>query len=137
MSTSKNKANIRRLSEEVYNKGNLSIVPELIAPNYIFHTTPELQGPEGFNQLSTTMKTAFPDYHETIDHIVAEGDMVVVFYTMQGTFTGKYGDIAPTGKKFSLQFATLCRFEKGKQVEAWPYGDSLTLYRQLGIPIPA
>jgi predicted ester cyclase len=137
MSTSKNKANVRRLSEEVFNKGNQSVIPDLISPNYVFHTTPELKGLEGFKQLNTTMKTAFPDYHETINHIIAEGDMVVVFYTMNGTFKGEMAGIAPTGKKFTLTCATLSRFEDGKQVEAWPYYDTLTWYRQLGIPIPA
>jgi predicted ester cyclase len=133
----KNKKVIRRNWEEVANKGNLSIIPELFAPNFVWHTTPEVKGPEGIKQTFTTMRTAFPDYQEKIERMVAEGDMVAVFYTLTGTFKGgKYGDIAPTGKKFTVSYATLSRFEKGKQVEAWPYGDSLTWYRQLGIPIP-
>jgi len=136
MSTSKNKANVRRLNEAV-NKGNLSILPELFAPNYVFRTTPEYKGPEGVKQFITAMRTAFPDYRETINNMVAEGDMVAVFYTLQGTFKGEYGGIAPTGKKFSIPSAILSRFEGGKQVEAWLYLDSLTWYRQLGIPIPA
>jgi predicted ester cyclase len=135
MSTEKNKANVRRLNEAV-NKGNLSILPELFAPNYVLHTTPEYKGPEGVKQFITAMRTAFPDYRETINNMVAEGDMVAVFYTLQGTFKGEYGGIAPTGKKFTLPYAILSRFENGRQVEAWQYGDSLAYYRQLGIPIP-
>jgi predicted ester cyclase len=137
MSVEKNKANTRRLSEEVFSKGNLAIIPELIAPNYVFHTTPEYKGLEGVKQFITAMRTAFPDYRETINNMVAEGDMVAVFYTLQGTFKGEYGGIAPTGKKFSIPSAILSRFEGGKQVEAWSYLDYLTFYQQLGIPIPA
>ena len=85
----------------------------------------------------TVMKTAFPDYHETIENMVAEGDMVAVFYTLKGTFTGKFGDTAPTGKKFSLPAVVLARFKNGKQVEAWPYMDSLSWYQQMGVPIPS
>jgi predicted ester cyclase len=136
MSTAKNKANVRRISEEVLNKGNMSILPELIAPNFVFHTTPEVKGPEGLKQSWTAMRKAFPDYHETIDHVVAEGDMVAYFVTMQGTFTGGYSGIKPTGKKMAYKNALLVRFKDGKQVETWGYGDSLTMYRQLGIPIP-
>jgi predicted ester cyclase len=55
---------------------------------------------------------------------------------MQGTFKGEYGGIAPTGKKFTIPNVILSRFKDGKQVEAWSYSDSLTYYRQLGIPIP-
>jgi C-1 hydroxylase len=136
MSTSKNKANIRRISEEVLNKGNFSILPELISPDFIFHTTPEVKGPEGLKQSWTVMRTGMPDYHETIDYIVAEGDMVAYFITMQGTFTGEIAGYKPTGKKMSFKNALLVRFKDGKQVETWGFGDSLTYYRQLGIPIP-
>ncbi len=136
MSTEKNKAAVRRLNELV-NKGDFSILPELIAPNYVFHTTPEVKGPEGLKQTFTTLRTAFPDYKEKTENMVAEGDMVAVFYTVSGTFKGKYGDISPTGKKFSIPAAILARFKDGKQVEAWPFMDSLAFYQQLGIPIPA
>ena len=136
MSTEQNKAAVRRLNEAV-NKGNFDIAPELFAADFIFHTTPEAKGPEGFKQTMTVMKTAFPDYHETIENMVAEGDMVAVFYTLKGTFTGKFGDTAPTGKKFSLPAVVLARFKNGKQVEAWPYMDSLSWYQQMGVPIPS
>ena len=51
----------------------------------------------------TTFRAAFPDYNETIEHIVAEGDMVAVFYTIRGTFKGEYMGIAPTGKKLTVK----------------------------------
>jgi len=136
MSAEKNKATLRRIVEEVVNKGNLAIVPELIAPNYVSHTTPEVKGPEGFKQNTTMLRTAFPDLHWTIENMVAEGDLVAHRFTMTGTFKSKYGDIAPTGKKLTLPAVILSRFEGGKEVEAWMYSDSLTFYRQLGIPIP-
>jgi len=136
MSTEKNKASVRRFSEEVANKGNLSLIPEFFAPGYVFHTTPEFKGPEGFKQYITMMRTAFPDLHQTIEHMVAEGDMVAVYYTMLGTFKGEMMGIAPTGKKIALPYAVLSRFKDGKQVEAWPYYDSLAMYQQLGISMP-
>ena len=71
-----------------------------------------------------------------IDYMVAEGEMVAIFYTYGGTFKGDMMGIAPTGKKFTLKLAILSRFAAGKEVEAWPYSDLLSLYRQLGIPVP-
>jgi C-1 hydroxylase len=136
MSVEKNKAAVRRLNEAI-NKGNWTILPELIATNYVFHATPEVKGPEGFKQSFIAWRAAFPDYHEKLDHIIAEGDMVASFHTLQGTFKGEMAGITPTGKKVSIPVVILARFEGGKQVEAWPYMDSLTMYRQLGIPIPA
>lgn len=130
-----NKESVRRLNEAV-NKGDFSYLSEFFAPNYVFHTTTEVKGPEGIKQEFANMRTAFPDYHEKIEHVVAEGDLVAVFYTLTGTFKGELAGIAPTGKKFSMPIAVLARFENGKQVEAWPYMDALTFYQQLGVSPP-
>jgi steroid delta-isomerase-like uncharacterized protein len=137
MSVEENIKNVRRLNDEVFNKGNLALVDELMTPEYVFHITPEVKGPEGVKKYIADMRAAFPDLHITIEGMVAEGDMVAIQYTMRGTFKGKWMDIAPTGKKFVLPNAGFARFKDGKQVEVWPYLDSLTLYQQLGIPIPA
>jgi steroid delta-isomerase-like uncharacterized protein len=137
MSVEENKANVRRHVDEIWHKGNLDIIPELIAPNYVFPTTEqEYKGPEGFKQFVTNYRTAFPDIHFTIDDMVAEGDWVAVRYTSTGTFTGQIGNIAPTGKKLKMISAIFYRFEGGKQVEVWGYQDYLTFYQQLGLNPP-
>ena len=136
MSVEENKANVRRLNEEVFNKGNLALVDELMAPDYVFHITPEVKGPEGVKKYIADMRAAFPDLHITIEGMVAEGDMVAAQYTMRGTFKGKFGDIEPTGKQMTLPNVAFARFRGGKQVEVWPYLDSLTFYQQLGVTPP-
>ena len=137
MSVEENKENIRRHVEDVFNKGDLSIVDELIAPNYVARSPMgEIKGPEGFRQTVVTMRNAFPDLHYTIDDMVAEGDWVAVRYTLTGTFTGEFGSRAPTGKKLTRAEANFHRFEGGKQVEMVGYLDRLTAYQQLGIPLP-
>jgi len=137
MSTEENKAAVRRFYEEVINKKNMAVIPELIASNYVFHMTPEIKGPEGVKNYFTTAFAAFPDWQEKIDYMFAEGDMVATFATTKATFTGKWGDIAPTGKKATIKSANLCRLEGGKQVEVWAIMDTLTFYQQAGIPIPS
>jgi predicted ester cyclase len=137
MSTSKNKNAVRRFYEEIINQKNLAVIPELVAPNYLFHMTPEIKGTEGVKNYFAPVFAAFPDWHEKIDHMFAEGDMVATFTTLSATFTGKWGDTAPTGKKLTLQSANLCRLEKGKQVEVWGFMNALAVYQQLGIPIPS
>jgi predicted ester cyclase len=137
MSTSKNKAAARRLFE-VWNNGNVSILPELISPDVVFRTTtPEIKGLEGFKHLIDMFRIAFPDLHQSIDHIVAEGDMVAIFYIFEGTLKGELFGGAPTGKKCSVPSCTLSRFEGSKAVETWEYYDKLATFQQLGIPIPA
>jgi steroid delta-isomerase-like uncharacterized protein len=128
---------LRQHVEELFNKGNLAVADEIISPEYVYHgPTGEIKGPEGIKQLVSAWRTAFPDGHYTIDDMVAEGDTVAVRYTMTGTLKGEFMGIAPTGKKANLTSAIFYRFKGGKEVEAISFSDSLTMYRQLGIPIP-
>lgn len=64
MNPKKNKALIERLYNEVFDKWNLSVVDELIAPNFICHAiAPELpKGPQGFNQFYAWLRSAFPGF---------------------------------------------------------------------------
>jgi predicted ester cyclase len=138
MSTKKNKENIRRHVEELWNKGNLDVIPELIAPNYVAHplSGDEVKGVDGFKQIVTTMRTAVPDLHYTILSMVAEGDMVAARYEYTGTFTNEVLGIKPTGKKGTTRNAIFHRFEGGKQVEAWTFEDTVASNRAFGIPLP-
>lgn len=139
MSIEENKNNIIRHVDEIWHKGNMDIVDELLTANYVLRSTTggeDIKGRDGFRQLATQQRSAMPDLHFTIDRMIAEGDYVAVQYTSTGTFTGKAGDIEPTGKKSTGQQAIIYRFEDGKQAEVWVYRDNLDMYRQLGIPFP-
>jgi len=137
MSIEENKAVMRRIVEEILNKGNMAVVDEVIATNYVLHGPfGEYKGPEGFKQGVTMFRNAFPDFNVTIEDMVAEGDMVALRLTMRGTFKGEMMGISPTDKQLNMTEAIFIRFAGGKEVEARSYADSLTMYQQLGIPIP-
>ncbi len=137
MSASKNKVALRRIYEEVFNKGNLAIISELIAKNFIFNSPfGRYTGQDGFKQMITMTRAAIPDIHFKVDDIVAEGDKVAVCLSIRGTFKGKLGDFTPTGKQFNLTAAYFYRFKDGKEAEVVPV-DPHALYRALGIPISA
>ena len=138
MSAEENKANQRRVFEEVLNKGNIEIIPELFTPDY-FMRSPlgmEVKGPEGFKQLTTMFHTALPDFHCTIDDMFAEGDKVATRFTITGTFRGEMMGITPTGKKATIAAIVITRWEGDKEVEAWESLDTLGFYQQLGIKPP-
>lgn len=138
MSSAQNKAAIGRAYEEVFNKGNLGILNELMAPNYVLHTAGglEFKGPEGFGQYVTMMRTAFPDLHVTVENMVAEGDYVAHRVSFAGTHRGDLAGIAPTGKRITSASNTLSRFSADKEVEAWHELDTLAFYQQLGLIPP-
>jgi predicted ester cyclase len=136
-----NKAQLRRIYEEMFNQGNLVIADELIAPDFLNHEAPpgSNRGPESMRRLITMLHTAFPDLYYTIEELVAEGDMVACRLTMSGTHQGPLMGIAPTGHSVRQQAQMhFVRFRNGKVIEHWAVRDDLGMMRQLDvIPAPA
>jgi steroid delta-isomerase-like uncharacterized protein len=136
-----NKAQIRRIYEEMFNQGNLVIADELIAPDFFNHAAPpgmNSRGPESMRQLITMLSTAFPDMYYTVEELVAEGDTVVTRVTVSGTHRGPFQDIPPTGRSIRQAQMHFIRFHDGKAVEHRAVRDDLGLMQQLGvIPVPA
>jgi len=87
MSVEQNKTALRRIMAEVWNKGNLEIIPELVSPDYVYReANREFHGPAGYRTLVTNWRVAFPDAHYTIGDMVAEDDKVSCRLVFQGTF---------------------------------------------------
>jgi steroid delta-isomerase-like uncharacterized protein len=139
MSTEQNKALFRRMVEEVFNRGNIDLVDEFLAPDFIERE--ELPpgvppGREGVKQLTSMLRSAFPDFKATIDDMIAEGDKVVVRSTWSGTHKGEFMGIPPTDKSVSFGVFDIVRISEGKFVEHWGLMDSLSMMQQLGV-VPA
>jgi predicted ester cyclase len=79
------------------------------------------------------IRAAFPDIHETVEDIIAEGDTVVTRTTWRGTHQGALLGIAPTGKHVSVSGIDISRVASGKFVEHWQSADNLGLLQQLGV----
>ena len=140
MSSEQHKAIPRRITEEAWNRGNLDILDELIAPDFIRHTPlrPEgIHGIEGFKQHVAGTRAAFPDAEFLIEDEIAEGDRVVNRWTFRGTHRGEFGGIPATGKAVTMTGRGIVRIADGKVAEIWDEADALGLLRQLGvIPTP-
>jgi steroid delta-isomerase-like uncharacterized protein len=131
-----NKTVVRRLFEEVWNKGNLPVTDELFAPNYVHHdsSTPDVgRGPESEKKRATLYRTAFPDLRLTIEDIIAEGETVMARWSCRGTHKGDLSGIAPTGKQFTISGISIARIANGKMAEGWVNWDALGLMQQLGV----
>ncbi len=137
MSVEENKTIVRRYFEGAY-QGD-SIVDEVLAHDYVGHfpPNPDVRGQEAVKQFNRQTRTAFPDLQLTLDELIAEGDKVVVRWTMRGTHLGEMrGGIAPTGKPFTITGTTTNRLAGGKIAEAWGNIDTLGLLLQLGLVTP-
>src|SRR5689334_14776069 len=109
-----NKTVSRRFFEEVFGKGKLNVLDEIIAEDYVNSgpgTLPELPtGPDGAKKLVTVYRKAFPDVHFTIDDQIAEGDTVVTRWTADGTHQGELVGIPATGKTSTVSGVAVDRF---------------------------
>ena len=131
-----NKTNIRRLFEEVWNKGQLPVADELFAPTYTHHdsSTPDVgRCPESEKKRVTLYRNAFPDIRLTIEDMLAEGETVVARWSCRGTHKGELNGIAPTGKQFNITGISIARFTNGKMFEGYINWDALGLMQQLGV----
>jgi predicted SnoaL-like aldol condensation-catalyzing enzyme len=88
----RNKALLHRFYEELWTKGNMEAIPELLAEDFVdHHPLPGAPpGREGLAALVTMWRTAFPDIRETCEDLIAEGDKVVGHFTMSGTVVSSW-----------------------------------------------
>lgn len=138
MSVEENKAIASRAVEELWNKNNLAVVDELYATNFVSHGLPEVTPDrEGYKQFVTISRTALPDFHTTVEDIIAEGDKVVQRFTARGTHKGEFMGIPPTGKQVTITGIAIDRIAGSKIVENWANMDMLGMMVQLGVvPTP-
>jgi len=136
MSTDENKALARRIIEEAWNQGNMDAVDELMASDYAgHHSLVPTQPPsrELYKQFIVRTRAAFPDMHATIEDQIAEGDLVVTRWSVQGTHQGTFRGHSPTGKGMIVTGIIIERFVNGKAVEGWMEMDTLGQMQQLGV----
>ena len=126
----------RRMIEEVYNKGRLDLIDDLIAPEYLGHDPAlprDIVGPPGEKELVAGYRAAFPDLRITIDDQIAENDRVVARWTARGTHAGDLWGIAGTGKDITVTGTSVDRISGGRIIESWSNWDTLGLMQQLGV----
>jgi steroid delta-isomerase-like uncharacterized protein len=122
--------------EEVFNRGNLDVADELVAPDFFNHEAPDSRGPEGFKATPRWLRAAFPDLHAELHQLVAEGDLVVGRLILTGTHQGEFMGVPPTGRSFSVQHIHMYRVADGKVAEHWACRDDLGQFAQLGLTPP-
>ena len=140
MQPEENKAITRRFLEEIFAGGNLELVNEIFAPNFVLHdpsVPQQVRGPEGIRQYIAMYRAAYPDTHFTIEDQIAEGDKVVTRWTGQGTHQGELMGVPPTGRRVTVAGIEVDRIAGGKIEETWVSYDALGMMQQLGvIPLP-
>jgi len=117
--TGKNKALMRRIYEDMWNRADPSIAAEIFAQ------------PEGVERFVGQFLLAFPDVQHTIEEMIAEDDRVAVRFSAHGTHTGQWMHSAPTGKSIQYTGVTVARVAEDKIIEHHTWWDKASLIEQI------
>jgi steroid delta-isomerase-like uncharacterized protein len=136
--TTDNKKLVKEFIDRLFTEGDLSVLDELVAPDYVDHDPPfgEPGTVDGWRAMATMIRDAFPDWHSDLHALYAEGDIVVERFTASGTQKGAMFGIPPSGTVCTLAGINIFRLREGKIAERWGRTDELGMLRQLGV-VPA
>ena len=138
MSAEQQKAAAQNFVEKGLNQRDLSAFDTYFSPALTDHALPAglPSGLEGRKMFGSALLAAFSDLHVHVEDLVADGDRVVIRYSVHGTHGGELMGIPPTGKPVSIGGMAIDRFENGQSVEHWEFYDQMGMMQQLGV-IPA
>jgi predicted ester cyclase len=137
----RNKAVARRFKEAQGTKDEADAMREVLAPNYkrwragVEHLGANARD-QGFPGPGPYLRGAFPDRTDTIEDVIADGDMVGMLFRVRGTQRGNFFGIAPTGKTIDIHELGIFRLADGKITEGWFMADEAGLLLQLGAKLP-
>lgn len=127
----------RRILEEAFNEGNLSVFDECCSPDLVTHDPAEagdVRGIEAHKQRVATYRAAMSDLFITADDTIAAGDQVVIRWSVSGTNDGEFMGMPATGRQFEMTGTSIDRFdEDGRIVEVWDQWDNFGFMQQLGL----
>ncbi|HXF62892.1 MAG TPA: ester cyclase [Caldilineaceae bacterium] len=140
MSIESNARLVERFFEEMINRENAAIIPELMHPDVIIHDPfmGTLCGIEAFHQLIGIFNSAFPSHRVKVEQTIAQGDLVAALHTHYATHTGPFMGMAPTHREIVVTGLELFRIEDDQVVEFWRKDDDAGMLMQLGaLPAPS
>jgi predicted ester cyclase len=122
-----NKALVRRFNEKVYNRGNMDVADELLAPNFVSRDTltGEEASREDLKREIAEQAATSSDLHFSIEEQIAEGDKVVTRSIGSGTHDlAEYEGLAPSGVRITIENIDIYRVVEGKIVDERGVSDS-------------
>ena len=127
----------KRWGEEVASSGNLDVLDEILAEEFVDHDPGDYAPTrEGLKNFFRDFRTAFPDLSVEVEHMAATDEYVTIRYTARGTHRGEFMGHAPTGKTFEAPAMQFGRWRDGRCVERWGVTDQSAILEQLGLIDP-
>src|SRR6267378_3407857 len=129
----RNKQVARSFFEEVLGQGHLDKYAESHAKDFVAHGDNHEYTLEEDMAAAKEERKALPDMKVDVNQILAERDLVAVYWIASGTNTQAGMGFPATGKKIKVDGMTIFRFKAGKICEEWSVWDMLSVMRQMGL----
>ena len=127
-----NKALAKRAFEELLSGGRFELAEQLYAKDFVNHgihrdisLAEDQAALKGWHE-------AFPDVVIVPEKLIAEGDLVTIYWIARGTNTGTGNGLPATGKNVTVRDYDR-RIVNGKIKEEWSAFDQLSMMQQLGL----
>ena len=131
-----NLALVRRVVDEIWNRGVLDVADALFAPDYVNHgglIVDLVRGPEAIKLSVALYRRAFPDLQLRVVALHAEGDRVVLGWVARSPATAAGSGSAAGGRHGTVTGTTVSRVAEGRIVESWTQWDQGGVLAQLGL----
>ena len=127
-----------RALHEIWNTGDVDRIGDVYAEDFVAHwppssEIPERRGLDGVRFGVARIRTAFPDWRETILDLVCEGDKVATRYVSTGTHEGRFWGLTATGRRVEIHEISIYRIADGRVAEQWCLFDELARLKQIGV----
>jgi steroid delta-isomerase-like uncharacterized protein len=136
MNTERNAEIASLFFDDVFNNGNLDVVDQIFAPEYIGYSSATLngpiEGPEGIKRFVTMYREAFPDIHFEFEDVITTPNQVCVRWTTTGTHEGNLRGIAATGRRIEVRGIGIANIVDQQIRVSHSEVNTLSMLRQLG-----
>ncbi len=116
------------------NEGWDAVWRDCLSPSFrsYFHSHPPIDGVEPAIAFNRELFVGFPELQMTVEHVVAEGDDVVVRGQLSGRNDGSFLGAPASGADVRVPDVTLFRFDKGGIAEMRYFTDLLAVMTTIG-----
>lgn len=132
-----NESIARQAIEQALGEGRFEIIPRLFAVDYLFHGEDRDYSRADVEANMRGLRAAFPNLAVRVERLAASGDLVSIHWSGRGTNSVRAAGFPGTGQEVRFEGMAFVRFRDGQMVEEWAVHDSLSLFRQLGLPTPS
>lgn len=118
------------------NTGDIALGQSIISPDVVFYapTSPEpMHGFQGYTAVLDMMRGSMPDVSWKAEEFIADGDKVMVRFSMTGTQTKPFMGMPASGKKVCVTAMNIYEFKDGSIIREHGLPDLFSMLVQLGV----